>query len=254
MTTTSRARSFDRAAARYAAGRPSYPASVLDAVEEACGRTLAGLRAVDVGAGTGIASTLLRGRGADVLAVEPGDGMAAEFRRTLPGVPLVRGDGNALPLATGSADLITYAQSWHWTDTARAVPEALRVLRPGGVLALWWNTGAPNVPWLLEQDERIADLCGIEPEDRPHPDAVRALRLAGLEGLSADRRLLPWSRSVDIDTHLDNITSHSVFLVLDDPGRVRAFRDAERALLAGLFPDGRVEEAYLVDLLTVVRP
>ncbi|MET7503504.1 class I SAM-dependent methyltransferase [Streptomyces microflavus] len=112
MTTNSaRARSFDAVAASYAANRPSYPPALLDAIEELSGRPLAGARVADVGAGTGIATALLDGRGARVAAVEPGDGMAAQLRRGLPHVPVVRGDGNRLPLRTGSLDLITYAQS-----------------------------------------------------------------------------------------------------------------------------------------------
>ncbi|MCO6716804.1 class I SAM-dependent methyltransferase, partial [Streptomyces sp. CHB19.2] len=96
-----------------------------------------------------------------VIAVEPGAGMAAECRRILPGVPLVRGDGNALPLAGHCADLLTYAQAWHWTDPALAVPEALRVLRPGGALALWWNTSALDVPWIAAAAERADRHFGL---------------------------------------------------------------------------------------------
>ena len=129
--TSARALSFNAAAAQYAANRPSYPPALFDAVEELAGRPLKGARVVDVGAGTGIATALLHARGAEVLAVEPGAGMAAEFRRRCPTSPLVRGNGNALPLADAHADLVTYAQAWHWTDPARSVPEALRVLRPG---------------------------------------------------------------------------------------------------------------------------
>jgi ubiquinone/menaquinone biosynthesis C-methylase UbiE len=79
---------------------------------------------------------LLHERGTDVIAVEPGDGMAAQFRSVLPEVPIIRGDGNALLLTDASRDLITHAQSWHWTDTSRSVPEALRLLRPGGAPAI----------------------------------------------------------------------------------------------------------------------
>ncbi|GAA3488006.1 hypothetical protein GCM10018987_20890 [Streptomyces cremeus] len=89
----------------------------------------------DIGAGTGIGTSLLHARGARVTAVEPGAGTAAEFRRRLPDVPLVRGNSNQLPLATPSTDFITYAQARHWTDTARSAPEAQRALRPGGALA-----------------------------------------------------------------------------------------------------------------------
>lgn len=115
-TASARAHSFNAAAAQYAANRPSYPPALFDTIEELTGRSLTGVRAVDVGAGTGIASELLHRRGADVLAVEPGAGMAAEFRRRNPHLPLVRGSGDAVPVADARADLVTYAQAWHWTD------------------------------------------------------------------------------------------------------------------------------------------
>ena len=86
---------INTAAAQYAANRPSYPPALFDAVEELAGRPLAGARAADIGAGTGIATALLHARGAEVVAVEPGEGMAAQFRRTHPGsveVEMVDGD------------------------------------------------------------------------------------------------------------------------------------------------------------------
>lgn len=258
MTSATRAHSFNGAAAQYAANRPSYPPSVLDAVEEIGGRPLPGARVADVGAGTGIATALLRERGAAVLAVEPGEAMAAELRRALPDVPVVRGDGNALPLADASLDLLTYAQSWHWTDTGRSVPEALRVLRPGGALAMWWNTASCDEPWARDQEERIVRACGaarpkLEATGGTGPDGIAAGRLAGLDGLALARRHLAWSRTVPLETHLANVTSHSAFLVLD-AARTRQFVAEERAVLAGLFPDGTVEERYVVDLLVAMRP
>jgi SAM-dependent methyltransferase len=241
-----RARSFDAAAARYAAHRPSYPPALLDAVEELAARPLAGARVVDVGAGTGIATALLHRRGARVLAVEPGDGMAAQFRRTLPDVPIVRGDGNALPPAGATADLVTYAQAWHWTDTSRAIPEALRVLRPGGTLALWWNVPDHDVPWTAAQQRRIRHRFGV-----PASATRRTAEAAG--DLAFTRRHIPWSRRIPIDDHLANLGSHSAFLVLGDEGS-RAFLAEERDHLLREFPDETVEETYLVDLLTYTRP
>ncbi|CDR05472.1 class I SAM-dependent methyltransferase [Streptomyces iranensis] len=253
MTATSRAHSFNAAAAQYGANRPSYPPALFDAVEELAGRPLAGARVADVGAGTGIATAVLRERGADVIAVEPGAGMAAQFRRTLPDVPIVRGDGDALPLADASRDLITYAQSWHWTDTDRSVPEALRVLRPGGALAVWWNTTAFDVPWIAAQAERVAAHSGVTSTPQVGADDSRAARLAGLSDLDVTRRHVRWSRVVSLDTHLANITSHSAFLVLGEAG-TQAFLTAERGRLRELFPDEKVEETYLVDLLVAARP
>ncbi|AJE83204.1 UbiE/COQ5 methyltransferase [Streptomyces albus] len=249
MTDTRRAHSFNAAAAQYAASRPSYPPALFDTVEELSGRPLRGAAVVDVGAGTGIASARLHARGARLLAVEPGEGMAAEFRRQLPGVPVVRGDGNALPLASGSADLLTFAQSWHWTDPARALPEALRVLRPGGTLALWWNVMDHRVDWVAAQGARLAAHFGAHAGAHGTPDRVRAE--AGAAEFTHHR--VPWSRRISIDTHLAHIGSHSLLLVAGEESRA-SFLTAERAALLRDFPDGTLDEPYVVDLLVTHRP
>ncbi|MZD04751.1 methyltransferase domain-containing protein [Streptomyces sp. SID5785] len=242
------ARSFDTVASQYATARPGYPPALFDAVEEIGGRALGGLRTVDVGAGTGIATRLLRERGADVLAVEPGPGMAAELRRALPGVPLVRGIGDALPLADGSADLVTYAQSWHWTDPARSVPEALRVLRSGGALALWWNVPDPDVEWTAAQEDRLRERL---PGYHRHGISAEAPQiLAGL-GLRPVHRRLHWTRRIPVDLHLTHLASRSYFAVLG-PERSAPVLADERELLLRTFPDGIVDDAYALDL-TIVR-
>ncbi|MFI1359742.1 class I SAM-dependent methyltransferase [Streptomyces sp. NPDC020898] len=249
--TPSRATSFNAAAAQYAQNRPSYPPALLDAIEHLADHPLTRSRVADIGAGTGIATALLHARGAHVIAVEPGDGMAAQFRRTLPDIPIVRGNGNALPLADASVDFLTYAQSWHWTDPAHAIPEALRVLRPGGALALWWNTYALDVPWIAAQANRIRYFFGIDPVVEQNGASLRAVDPSGR--LDFARRQVRWSRRVPIDTHLANLGSHSLFLVHDKEAAA-AFLADERNLLLKLFPEETVEETYDVDLLVATTP
>nr|WP_168510012.1 class I SAM-dependent methyltransferase [Streptomyces sp. S1D4-11]QIY97494.1 class I SAM-dependent methyltransferase [Streptomyces sp. S1D4-11] len=281
---TTRAHSFNTAAAQYAANRPSYPPALFTTLEEMAARPLKGAKVIDVGAGTGIATTLLHARGADVIAVEPGEGMAAEFRRAHPDIPLVRGTGDALPLATASADFLTYAQSWHWTNPAHSLPEAFRVLRPGGALALWWNTAALDVPWIAAQAQRIDQYFeGAHPTEegtatkaeqgaapkteegtapKTKKDTESSQRTAGFlterafkgapEPPPHTHRVVRWSRHVPVDTHLANIGSHSAFLILGKEA-TDAFLAEERTRLLETFPDGRVEEVYEVLVIVATR-
>ncbi|MFJ4279043.1 class I SAM-dependent methyltransferase [Streptomyces massasporeus] len=248
MTIASQARSFDKAAAGYAANRPSYPPALFDALEELASRPLNGARVADIGAGTGLATAPLHARGAHVIAVEPGPGMAAQFRLRLPEVPLVLGDGNNLPLASGSVDVLTYAQAWHWTDQRTSVPEALRVLRPGGALALWWNDSDTTVAWTADQDARLRHLFDAD-DSKPDPMA----RFRGLPPeLGFITRQVSWARSIPLDTHLANLSSYSDFLVLGEKA-TKAFLAAERDILTALFPSGTVEERYVVSLAVARR-
>ncbi|MFR9726565.1 class I SAM-dependent methyltransferase [Streptomyces sp. MS19] len=239
------ATSFDTIAADYAAARPTYPPALYDAVELLTGRPLAGADVLDIGAGTGLGTRPLHGRGARVTAAEPGPGMAAQFRAALPGVPLVRADGNRLPFAPASFDLVTYAQAWHWTDPARSVPEALRVLRPTGALALWWNISDPADPWATAQEDRVRrGLPHYHGHDmsRRAQDVIRDLGLP----VTVSTREVPWQRTVTIDAHLANLASHSYFTVAGPAAA--ALLDAERRAAADAFPDGQVTERYVVRL------
>ncbi|MET9468733.1 class I SAM-dependent methyltransferase [Streptomyces sp. NPDC006544] len=258
MTTTprSRARSFDSAAALYGQHRPGYPEALYDTVEELAGRRFAGARVADVGAGTGIGTAPMRARGAEVLAVEPGDGMAAEFRRGHPDIPVVRGDGNRLPLAGAGFDFLTYAQAWHWTDPALSVPEVRRVLRPGGALAIWWNDLDESVGWVAEQGGRIraffeagGGAAGPVGGTGGATVGFRTLPRGLDSGFTT--RSVPWSRRIPLEAHLANLASHSAFLMLGEAG-TRRFFAAERERLLPLFAGGVVEEPYVVTVSVAV--
>ncbi|MBC9717979.1 methyltransferase domain-containing protein [Streptomyces sp. TRM66268-LWL] len=245
---TDLALSFDAVAAQYATARPDYPPELFDTIEELTGAPLTGRRVLDVGAGTGIATRLLRARGARVIAVEPGPGMGAQLHAALPDVPLVRAAGEHLPFADATADLVTYAQSWHWTDPQRSIPEALRVLRPDGALALWWNV--PDSPWSAAQEERLATRV---PGHHGFGVAVDTERLIATVAPEATRlhRRLNWTRRVTVDAHLAHLGSRSYFAALG-PARAEPLLAQERTELLRLFPSGEVQEHYTVELTLAV--
>jgi SAM-dependent methyltransferase len=244
---------FGAVASVYASARPAYPPQLYDTLADMAGRGLDGALAVDVGAGTGIAARQLRDRGARVIAIEPSAGMLAELATASPGVRVLRGDGNALPLRDHRADFVTYAQAWHWADPRRAVPEYRRVLRPGGTFAVWWNLTARQAPWEVAQEERLLAACpGYRTGRDRYPDFRERADPAALSlGFPARIAEFSWSRRVTIGVHLANLNSRSYVAALGTGGAAR-FLAAERAALAAEFAGGMVTEAYRT-VLAVVR-
>ncbi|MGY1802778.1 class I SAM-dependent methyltransferase [Blastococcus sp. SYSU D00922] len=147
-----RARSFGAVAAGYAALRPTYPADAVAFLLE--GRRE---RVLDLGAGTGLLTEVVAGLAHDVLAVDPSPEMLAELTARLPGVRTAVGTAESLPAEAGSVDAVVAGQAAHWFDPAPAAREIRRVLRPGGVLGLVWNTRDARVPWIAALEELIAD-------------------------------------------------------------------------------------------------
>jgi SAM-dependent methyltransferase len=137
------AASFGAAAGAYERGRPPYPPEAIDWLLPA-----GAVRVLDLGAGTGKLTRQLAGRGLDVTAVEPSEGMREQLRRAVPGVRALAGSGERIPLPDRSVDAVLVAQAWHWVDPARAVPEVARVLRPGGRLGLVWNVRDERADWV----------------------------------------------------------------------------------------------------------
>jgi SAM-dependent methyltransferase len=236
---------FDHVAATYDAARPDYPAELFDALESALGQPLLRASVLDVGAGTGIATRALAGRGANVVAVDPGPGVLAVLRsRSTSRVRPVVGDGNALPFRDGAFDLVTYAQSWHWTDPERSLPEASRVLHDRGVLAVFWNLlMADDFHWW----ERFADECErlCPTYDRRQRDIDWGATIEGTPLFRWVRKVeIPWTREVPVEAFVTDYSSHSYVAALAPADQDAVLGELRSGLLEE-FPDGRARLPYV---------
>jgi SAM-dependent methyltransferase len=244
---------FDHVATAYDAARPDYPAELFDTLESALGQPLLRAQVLDVGAGTGIATRALAGRGADVVALDPGPAVLAVLRsRSTSRVHPVLGDGDALPLSSGHFDLVTYAQSYHWTHASRSLPEAARVLHDRGVLALWWNFLDTQEQWYDEWSDTAARLSDGA-YDRRQADVDRAtpLRESGLfrwvSGVD-----IPWTRAVAVEDFVTDMSSHSYVSAMSADQQAQLL-DVLRAGLRRDQGDDPVEVRYRTQLVIARR-
>ena len=91
---------------------------------------LGGARALDAGAGSGVAGDALRARGARVVAADREFDMASYGAR-----PAVTADVTALPFRSGAFDVVVAAFVVnHLPDPAAGLTELRRVTRPGGAV------------------------------------------------------------------------------------------------------------------------
>jgi SAM-dependent methyltransferase len=222
-----RARSFGGVAGSYAALRPSYPA---DAVEFVLGRRP--LDVLDLGAGTGLLTEVVLGLGHRARAVDPSPEMLAELRSRLPGVATAVGTAEGIPVGDASADAVVAGQAAHWFDPGPAARELRRVLRPGGLLGLIWNTRDERVPWVAALGELVSDEARGHEADQRVVDRFAADLGADVEVVESAvvQRVTP-------EDVVGGIATRSYVAVMDEARR-EEFLAAVRALLAE-HPDTR---------------
>ncbi|MHA3023958.1 class I SAM-dependent methyltransferase [Mycobacterium sp. BMJ-28] len=233
-----RANSFGSAAARYDRHRPRYPAALItDLVDRQ------GIRVLDVGAGTGIASAQLRDAGAHVLAVEPDPQMAEIAERN--GLTVEVATFEDWDPAGRTFELVVFAQSFHWVDPTTALPKVRALLTAGGRLALLWNRIVPVTP---TPDRLGSAYDGILAQwQRPSTDIEGADLdpLLAAAGFTGERHRYVEQPHYACADWVDLVTTYSNVLRLP-----AADQDTLRARLTATIGDAGVHAAN--DALTVL--
>jgi SAM-dependent methyltransferase len=203
---------FQRGAGRYERGRPEAPPGAIDALVRSLGVSDRST-VLELGAGTGKLSRRLAPRSGRYLALEPVPGMRAQFRRALPGVPLVAGIAERLPVPDSSVDAVVAAQALHWFDIPRAMAEIHRVLQPTGTVGLLWNVRDESVDWVHRATEILDRYDDRGPRYRSGAWREAWNRTPGFTPL--EKQSFPFAQRLDRHAALDRFTSISFIASLE---------------------------------------
>lgn len=181
----------------YASFRTGYSNELYDTIAQFGLRR--GAAILDVGCGTGIASEPFARNGFPVTGVDPSDAMIEAASQRLAHATFVKGEAEALPFPDERFDVVISAQSFHWLDRVRALAEAYRVLRRGGMIAAWWKHVMATDPIRTMRDE-VAVSLGWPP--------VQSGLQGGFKEFYASQfaqqtlRVLPWRAAMPLEQYM----------------------------------------------------
>jgi SAM-dependent methyltransferase len=253
---------FGAAADEYDAIRPGYPpALVADLLAEAGPGPV-----LEVGAGTGKATTAFAAYGIELLALEPDPRMAAVLASKvadLKNVAVVVDRFETWPPDRGHG-LLYSAQAWHWLDPDRRNDLAWAALAPGGLLALFWNgflLADPALHAALREADRGVfpggehtahawSIEGFPVKEVPFAEEWEQLGLHDDERFTEARgRHYRWTRIYSADEYARYLATTSLYLLLEPD----ALADALAAVRETIGRHGGVIEIVMDTALATVR-
>ena len=133
----------------------------------------AGMKILDLAAGTGSSSEPLAAAGADVIPADFSEGMLAAGRKARPHLPFTKADALNLPFKDGEFDVATISFGLRNTqNTERALAEMLRVVKSGGHLVVAEFSSPTWRPFrTIYTNYLMRALPGIARKTSSNPDA-----------------------------------------------------------------------------------
>ena len=157
-------------------------------------------------------------------------------------------------------DLLCAGQAWHWIDPTVGVPKAARLLRPGGRLALFWNSYRYDERVLAvlvdafqrHAPEELKDSVLLGTADpahlAPHDDVIRS---AGDVFGPPEARVFDQERERTVAEWIDEAATTSSIALLAPEITVPLFAEISERLTS--ITGGRFVTAHPTQVITAVR-
>ncbi len=257
---------FQGTARYYARFRPGYPDEVTNLLVKKFALTKAS-RVLDLGCGTGQMALKLAPYVSEVIAIDPQEEMLREGKsaaapRGIANITWIKGGSNRLLQMAGKIGkihLTVIARAFHWMDREQTLADLLKIILPGGGVAVIDDSGTydgETLPWKEVIRETAKKWLGPErkagtkgtftPPKRRFEEYLKESEFSHFESASFQ---------VDRNWSLDEIigyvysTSHSSIPVLGD--KKEPFEAELRKRLKEIQPTGRFHEPVAINVMMV---
>ena len=146
----------------YNNARPTPP----EVITKTIGMYLGGVpdTVIDLGSGTGLSAQIWKDIAKTVIGIEPNDDMRAEAEKNVKyaNISFRKGVSNDTKLPADYADVVTVSQAFHWFDIDSTLTEVYRILKEGGVFAVFDCDWPPAVDWQVEAAyDELRHKCNV---------------------------------------------------------------------------------------------
>ena len=167
---------------------------------------------------------------------------AEEFLKGRRNFHSIDGTSEATGLDAGSVDIITAAQAFHWFRSEETSAEFMRILRPGGWIALLWNERQlDTTPFLVEYEKFLLEYANDYAKVRH--DNIDAERLREFFGRDPRTATFANTQVFDLEGLLGRVSSSSYMPSASDP-RYPLMAEALKRLFAKHEQNGRISVFY----------
>jgi ubiquinone/menaquinone biosynthesis C-methylase UbiE len=243
---------FDEIVATYDRVRWKYPDELFTDVIRYSGQH-DGITAIEIGAGTGIATRPFLDAGYTVTAVEMGANMTEFLSNRFKGnagFSVITSTFEDAQLENDCCDLVYAASAFHWVDAEIGCPKVLRVLKRNGAFALFRNNAVvPDDNELYEEsqaayekhyyshyphDNRPRKISNMTEADFRKPAEIyRGFRFDSLEQygfLDIKMKLYYATRFYSADDYISLLETYSDHRALPDENRAALYQGVKTAI------------------------
>ena len=229
--------SFSQVADAYQQFRPGYPQALYDTLAQWV-PPVGECRALDVGCGTGNVTRELAKMYPFVYGIDPSEGMLTQARLvpvdSVNPISWTEGFAEDLPFEDRFFDLVTVAQAFHWFDGDRFLTACKRVLKTGGLVAIFAEGPASGMVYRSSIHKIIRDFReeGRQTETRRGPRKKPDELFVTHGFCDVEKRVIEYDLEWEIEAFVGFMNSMSM---------MADFNGAERETLNGLFHEKLME-------------